>query len=255
MLQVLLVTGGHAFAHEPFLAAWQADPGLHVTHLKHPAATDAIVERSACDYDVVVFYDMPGVDPLGPAMPTMRPGVPEGFAALTRRGTGLVFLHHAIASWPAWEGYAELVGGRYHFWPGTLGGAAWPDSGYLHNVTHRVTALDNGHPVVEGVPPEFDLDDELYLYVVLEDRVTPLLASGFEFTSDKFYSTGLAMRGRRDQREGWSHPKGSPLVGWTRHEGESRVVYLQPGDGPSAYGNPAVRRLWANAVRWAARRS
>lgn len=78
---------------------------------------------------------------------------------MTRRGTGLVFLHHALASWPAWEGYAELVGGRYHFWPGTLRGTDRPDSGYLHDAEHRVTVLAPDHPVSRGVDAAFSLRD------------------------------------------------------------------------------------------------
>ena len=32
--------------------------------------------------------------------------------------------------------------------------------------------------------------------------------------------------------------------------GNSRIVYLQFGDGPSAYVNPFYRRLIANAIKW-----
>jgi type 1 glutamine amidotransferase len=252
-LDVLLLTGGHAYDREPFLAAWQSDPGLHVTHMEHPAATDAIADGRAAEFDTVVFYDMPGVDSRGPAKPERLPaGVQEGFEAMTRRGTGLVFLHHALASWPAWEGYAELVGGRYHFWPGTLRGREWPGSGYLHDTSHRITVLAQDHPVTRGVEGSFPLRDELYLCAVLEDSVTPLLGSDFDFRAENFYSTPRAMAGHMLDREGWEHPAGSSLVGWTREQGASRIVYIQPGDGVSAYGNANIRRLWFNAVRWAA---
>ncbi|MER7684951.1 ThuA domain-containing protein [Streptomyces sp. NPDC097610] len=253
-LEVLLITGGHAFDREPFLAAWQSDPGFHVTHMEHPAATDAIADGRAAEYDTVVFYDMPGVDPRGPAKPQRLPaGVREGFEEMTRRGTGLVFLHHALASWPAWEGYAELVGGRYHFWPGALRGTHWPDSGYLPETTHRINVLAQDHPVTQGVEGSFTLRDELYLCAVLEDSVTPLIGSDFEFHTENFYSTFRAMGGHMFDREGWEHPVGSGLVGWTREQGASRIVYVQPGDGVAAYGNGNVRRLWFNGVRWAAK--
>ena len=255
-VEVLLITGGHAFDREPFLAAWQSAPDVHVVHLEHPAATDAIADGTAARFDSVVFYDMPGVDPRGPSRPTrLPPGVAEGFERLTQQGTGLVFLHHALASWPAWEGYAEMVGGRYHFWPGTLRGVEWPDSGYVHDTTHRIHVEEPAHPVTEGVHPAFELRDELYLCAVLEDSVTPLLSSDHTFRTEKFYSTMRAMQGHKHDREGWSHPPGSSLVGWAREHGASRVVYLQPGDGVTAYGNPDIRRLWFNAVRWTARRT
>jgi hypothetical protein len=160
-LEVLLLTGGHAFDREPLLAAWQSDPGFHVTHTEHPAATDAIADGRAAKFDTVVSYDMLGVDPRGPAKPERLPqGVREGFEEMMGRGTGLVFLHQALASWPAWEGYAELVGGRYHFWPGTLRGTHWPDSGYRHDTPHRISVLAQDHPVTRGVERWFPPRDE-----------------------------------------------------------------------------------------------
>lgn len=254
-IEVLLVTGGHAYDREPFLAAWQADNGLHVTHVEHPEATDYIASGRASEFDVVVFYDMPGVDPLGPERPTELPlGVREGFELMTKRGTGLVFLHHALASWPAWEGFAELVGGRYNFRPGTLRGVDWPDSGYLHDTSHNISVVDLNHPVTQGVAPTFALRDELYLCAVFDDTSTPLLLSDFEFESSNFYSTSRAAAGFPLDREGWSHPPGSNSVGWSRKQGASRIVYLQPGDGKAAYRDRNLRMLWSNSVRWTARK-
>jgi uncharacterized protein len=131
-------------------------------------------------------------------------------------------------------------------------GTQWPDSGYAHDVRYEVTVVDREHPVCAGVPASFTLTDELYLAPVLEDSVTPLLRSDFDFVADNFWSTGRAMQGYRYDRTGWQHPGGSNLVGWTRQHDRSRVVYLQPGDGPDAYANESVRRLWLNAVRWVA---
>lgn len=38
-----------------------------------------------------------------------------------------------------------------HFWPGTLRGTHWPDSGYRHDTPHRITVLAQDHPVTRGV--------------------------------------------------------------------------------------------------------
>ena len=40
------------------------------------------------------------------------------------------------------------------------------------------------------------------------------------------------------------------LIGWAKSAGRSPVVYLQPGDGPDTFGQPAYRRLVANALEW-----
>jgi type 1 glutamine amidotransferase len=52
--------------------------------------------------------------------------------------------------------------------------------------------------------------------------------------------------------DGWSHPPGSNLIGWTRTWGNSRIVYLQCGDDAVAYANPWLRRLVQNAIAWVA---
>ena len=99
------------------------------------------------------MYDMPGItftraDP--PAeFPPPPPGYAEAFRRLLDDGKGMVFLHHAIAGWPAWDEYAEIVGGRFHYQPAELDGVAYPDSGYRHDVHHTVEVLD---PPTRSVP-------------------------------------------------------------------------------------------------------
>ena len=91
-------------------------------------------------------------------------GGAAGWRSLLDAGRGLVFLHHAIAGWPAWPEYAEIVGGRFHYQPGSLGGRDWPDSGYRFHVDHTVEVLEPGHPVCAGLPARFPITDELYLF-------------------------------------------------------------------------------------------
>jgi type 1 glutamine amidotransferase len=43
-----------------------------------------------------------------------------------------------------------------------------------------------------------------------------------------------------------------PLIGWAKQALASRLVYLQPGDGPGAWDNAAYRMLVHNAMRWVA---
>jgi type 1 glutamine amidotransferase len=106
--------------------------------------------------------------------------------------------------------------------------------------------------VTQGVPAAFAITDELYLAEVFTDDVSPLLASQAAFTRDHFWSADAAVRGRMNCREGWNHPPGSPLIGWTKRVLNSTLVYLQPGDGATAFENPHYRRLLENSVRWVA---
>jgi type 1 glutamine amidotransferase len=246
-IDVLVVTGGHPFEAEPFFALFDALDGIEWTAADQPTP----------GHDVVVFYDMPGLRFTGgdPPVDLVEPTAEQRavFDDLCAAGCGLVFLHHAIASWPAWEGFAELVGGRFHYQPAELRGVSYPDSGYRFDVTHSIEVLDPDHPVCAGLGTSFTLTDELYCCPILNDSVTPLMRTDYD-TADpsNFYSSDLAIRGRRNTNEGWTHPPGGDLVAWTREVDRSKLVYLQFGDGPQTYADPSFRRALHNAIGWTA---
>ncbi len=253
--RVLVVTGGHPYEAEPFFAMFDAYPALRWTHVPQPDAQNLFDVERASAYDALVLYDMPGIrfhQDAGPQFIAPDRDYRRRFMALVEAGHGFVFLHHAIAGWPAWPEYGELIGGRFLYLPQTVRGRARQDSGYRHDVSHRVRVLAQ-HPVTEGLPDTFSITDELYLYEVFESDVNPLLASEHDFVAENFYSAARAVRDHRMfDNEGWAHPPGSALIGWTREVGRSRIVYLQCGDGPVAYANPQFRQLLGNAIRWVA---
>lgn len=260
MSNVLVVTGGHPFEDEPWTELWaavSAAGGLEVEHISQPEALDRI-RPGQIGADAVVFYDMPGLrftrDPDEPlALAEPPDGYLKGLREMMRDGIGMVFMHHAVASWPGSEEFAELVGGRFHYQPGELRGASYPDSGYVFDVTHTVEVLDREHPICAGLPSSFELTDELYRFPVFDDSVTPLMRTTYDVNGDGFFSADLAIRGERNSDRGWSHPPGSDLVAWTRDIGGGRLAYLQFGDGPVTYADPTFRRIMINAVEWARR--
>jgi type 1 glutamine amidotransferase len=254
-LEVLLVTKGHPFARDAFAAIFESYPDVSTTCVEQPAAQRFFEPDAAAPYDAIVLYDMPGIE--------FRPGKPPrfhappadyvaGFQALLEAGKGLVFLHHAIAGWPAWPEYADIVGGRFLYQPDEVNGESLPDSGYRHDVRHRVRVVAPEHPVTAGLGDGFEIVDELYLFRALEDRVQPLLRSEHVFEDSGFYSAAQAVEGRFESREGWSHPPGTDLIGWTHRYRNSSIVYLACGDGPKAYESPELRRLVRNAIGFVA---
>ena len=255
MKQVLLVVKGHPYERQPFYDLFEAMADVEYTIVEQPAAQALFVPERAAQFDAIVCYDMPGIRFRADGPPeflTPPDWYQDGLEALLAEGKGMVFLHHAIAGWPAWERYAEILGGRFLYMPGELRGQARPDSGYRHGVTHEISVLAD-HPVTAGVPPSFSITDELYLSEVFEADVTPLLASDYEFRAENFYSARLVVEeGKMFSNEGWSHEPGSNLVGWCKTEGRSRLVYLQCGDDPAAYANPHFQRLLSNAIGWVA---
>lgn len=254
-IEALLVTKGHAFAREPFFQMMDSvaigKPGTFInwTHVEHPAAEAVLSPENAAPFDVIVFYDMPGVKVVDNGPPfvnfvTTDPSdkFKENFMALLDEGKPMVFLHHAVASWPTWDEYAEVVGGRFHFLPGELGGKSYPGSGFLPSTQHTVSVEDTNHPITDGIPDTFEMVDELYLMPILEDRVKPLLRSGFDFSADNFPYGGINFK---------SHEQGSNLIGWTNQYKNSSTVYLQFGHGETAFRDRNYRKLLNNAVVWA----
>ena len=251
--EILLITKGHPFQRDAFFRLFDAMPGVTWTHVEQPAAQVFFDPKLAKPYDAFVLYDMPGIRFRNGASPDfLEPSaeLKRHIEELLDQGIGLVFLHHAVAGWPAWPEYAEIVGGRFLYLPGELRGERRQDSGYHHEVTHQIRVVAD-HPVTRGVPETFSITDEVYLYEVFEDSVVPLLRSEHEFVRNNFYSAAKVVReGKMFSNEGWEHARGSNLIGWAKHYRNSPIVYLQCGDDPKAYENPHYRTLLGNAIGW-----
>lgn len=253
-IRVLAAVRGHPFDRTAFAALFEGMAGISVTFVDQPAAGLLMRPELADDFDVLLLYDMPGIDFSGPiaGAPIEPPGaLRAGLPALLKRGIGVVALHHAIAGWPAWPDYAGWLGGTFLYRAGPLRGEQRQDSGYRHEVAYQAHVAAH-HPVTHGLPAGFPMVDELYLAEVFTDEVTPLLTADHAFTAENFYSATHAIEGRMFSNEGWSHPPGSNLIGWVKRAENSPLVYLQPGDDAVTYQNPAYRKLVENAIRWTA---
>ncbi|MGN6499787.1 MAG: ThuA domain-containing protein [Tsuneonella sp.] len=254
-INCLVAVRGHPFDRTAFAAVFEGMEGITATMVDQPAAAKLMNPDGMAGFDVLVLYDMPGLDFAAaenpPAYVDPPEGLAEGLAGLFAQGKGVVALHHAIAGWPAWPQYGEWLGGRFLYHPGEVRGQARPDSGYAHDVAYEAEVLAE-HPVTAGLPRRFAMCDEPYLSNVFAEDVTPLLRADTAFDREHFFSAELAVRGQMYAREGWDHPPGSDLIGWTRQVDRSRLVYLQPGDSEATYTNPHYRRLVENAIRWVA---
>ncbi len=250
---LLVLSGGHPYEEAPFAALLASLGDWQITHLIHPEAEALVGEGAADEADALLFYDMAGYE-FGEDKVTSRPPSTAFVAALERRfasGRGAVMMHHALAGWADWPGWSEIVGGRFLYQPGEVRGTKVLDSGYRHDVDYLAEAVAD-HPVLAGVPAQFAVSDELYLAEIFEDRVTPLIRASHDFDAANFYSAANAVAGRMFDNSDWPHPPGSNLIAWTKPVGPAEIVYLQFGDGPATYQNPAVQCLLANALDWTA---
>ena len=252
-ISVLLITKGHPFDKGPFFEMFDS-LGVDYTHVEQPAARVFFNPDMAKDYDVLVMYDMPGINfvPGGPQFESPDEGYRSGMMALLKSGKGMVFLHHAIAGWPAWDEYAEIVGGRFLYLPANLRNEPCQDSGYRHEVAHTIEVVLE-HPMTEGLPSRFVMTDELYLGEVFTDNIIPVLRSQHQFVQENFYSAAKVVReGKMFNNENWEHREGCNIVGWIKNYSNSPIAYLQGGDDGAAYADDNYRLLLSNAIRWAA---
>ena len=208
-VRVLVVTGGHSYPTSFYTLFEQ--PGLT---WDHAVSSEEAFRRDLRErYDVLVLHDMPK---------TLSESGRGHFQAFAESGKGIVVIHHAIVSYPDWDWYRDLIGGRYLEAPAE----GRPASTYRHDETMRI-AVVKPHAVTEGLSA-FTVLDETYKGMWLAPTNTVLL------TTD--------------------NPTGDPPVTWISAYEKSRVVTIQLGHGPESHRDASYRRLIANAIRWAAAR-
>jgi len=218
-LKALIVTGGHSFDREAFSAMFDSFGNMEWTEISHPGALDYFGSKEIRTYDAVVFYDMPNPE-------NMTQKQKDDIKRFFKQGAPAVFLHHALVSYPFWDEFPEIIGGRFYDKKNPL--IANGDtiiSGYRHDVAYTVKIVNPDHPVTRGVS-DFEIEDEVYNNYYVKKDVEPLL------TTD--------------------HPESDRIIGWINRYGKSRVVYLLNGHDNKAYSNENYRRLVRNAIQWVA---
>ena len=217
-IRVLVVSGGHGFQHKPFYDVFDSIPSVTYDTLVQPQANALISSPEVNNYDVLVFYDM--FDPISPEQQ-------KAYISLLNKGTSMIFLHHALVSYQKWPEFIKILGGQYHTDPVVVNGDTLRAS-YEHDVNISVKVEDKKHPVTRGIS-DFEIVDEVYGDVEILPRVKPLLST--------------------------THPKSMRYLAWINHYGNSDVIYIQLGHGPSGYSNPNFRRLVRQSIEWSAKQS
>jgi len=161
------------------------------------------------EHDVILAYTQ---GELG-----LSPTAKDKLLAFVRGGGGFVGLHCAADSHPGWDGYVEMLGGRFE---------SHPPYG---EVTVQLTPSAPSHPVTRGLPDRWVLKDEFYHLQDLHlDGATLLM-------------TGVSPAGGE---------KALPVT-WAKPYGQGRVVYTSLGHGPDAERDARVQHLVAQALLWA----
>lgn len=261
-INVLIVSKGHAYNHDAFLAMFEEDEDINTTLVEQPAAQIILRPENVSSYDAVLFYDMSGIPNVGlthdGSNNTGQP--PEDFKnsmeALLQAGKGIVLLNHGTVSWPEWPLWREIHGSSFMLSGGEVFGDQVSGSGYrgghgpFPNPTFTLTPVDPAHPVVAGLADGFTVADEIYIKSPnFESGVVPLMRSDYDYVAENFTPPPLAPP---EEQENWNHPPGSNLVVWANAARNSPVVASDIGDSPEAFGNEGFRRMLKNSLQWVA---
>lgn len=259
---VLIVSKGHAFNHDAFMAMFENEEDIDTTLVEQPAAQVILRPDNVDRYDAILFYDMSGIPNIGllhgDANNTGEPPAEyvKSIESLLMKGKGIVLLNHATCSWPNWPLWREIHGSSFLLSAGKVFGDELPGSGYRGghgphpNPTFTLTPTDSDHPVVAGISDGFTVTDEIYIKSPnFEAGVLPLMRSDYDYVSDNFTPPPLAPP---EEQQNWKHPQGSNLVVWARAARNSPVVATDLGDSAVAFENPGFRRLLMNALNWVA---
>jgi lysophospholipase L1-like esterase/type 1 glutamine amidotransferase len=210
--RLLVVVGGHSYDTTEFVDMFRSMEEFRFDTIYHPHARSLMASDYISSYDAIVFYDFMKELPLKDSTIYLN---------LAHRGMPLIFLHHSICSFQQWEGYKEIVGGKYVV--DTYAADSSSASNYRHDLDLSIKILDPGHPVTRGMD-DFMIHDEGYSNLWIRDGIKPLL--------------------------GTDHPDCSDIVGWVNHFDRSTCVYIMFGHDRQAYGNKSFRQLLRNSAAW-----
>jgi len=214
-IRILVITGGHDYKTEQF-NQMLVSLGDNIAYqvIEFPAAYEMFLPENRNKYDVLVFYHM---------WQDITEEQKKVFTECISQGKPVVALHHSICAFDDWPEYWNIIGGKYFHKTTTFKGIEYQPCSYIHDLHFNVKIASPEHPVTKGVN-DFLIFDETYKGYYVEDGVTPLL------TTDE--------------------PSSTPVIGWAKQYGKSRIVVLQGGHDVPTFENPNFRKLLKQAILW-----
>ena len=218
-IRVLFMSGGHDYQTNQLHQMFKDNPDIAFEAFVHPRALAQLAPAAAKNYDVLVLYDL---------WQKITEENQADFINFLKAGKGLLVLHHAIAAYPAWPEYWNIIGAHYYLAATNVHGMPKARSAWKEGVDFRLHIPNPSHPVTRGIA-DFDIHDETYKLFDVARECQPLV------TTDE--------------------PLSNPVTAWAKTYKGARVVYIQSGHDHSAYENPSYQQMLRQAIRWTARKN
>jgi len=220
----LYENGGHHIEYSKAARVWldklAADSNFSIDYIQN---TDKINDEFLSRYQLFIQLDYPPY--------AWKPGAVAAFQKYIDEGKGgWIGFHHATLlgefdGYPMWEWFHQF-----------MGDIRW--KGYIATfVQGQVNVEDKQHPVMKGVPASFLVKkEEFYTYDKSPRPNVHVIVSVDENT----YSPNS------DVKMG-DHP-----VIWTNEHVKARNVYIFMGHSPMLFEDDAYKKIFSNAIFWAA---
>ncbi|HWD86723.1 MAG TPA: ThuA domain-containing protein [Mucilaginibacter sp.] len=220
----LYENGGHHIEYSKRAKIWldklAADSNFSIDYIQN---TDKIDDEFLSHYQLFIQLDYPPYGWKPDAVSAFQKYIDEG------RG-GWIGFHHAsllgeFDGYPMWDWFHDFMGGiRWKNYIATF-------------VQGQVNVEDKDHPVMKGVPSSFIIKkEEFYTYDKSPRPNVHVIAS----VDENSYAPNS------DIKMG-DHP-----VIWSNKQVKARNVYIFMGHSPELFDNDAYKRIFSNAIFWAA---
>ena len=215
---------GHHIEYSKRAKLWMdslaADSNFSIDYIQN---TDKIGEDFLGHYQLFIQLDYPPYAWTDKAAAAFEKYIEEG------RG-GWIGFHHATLlgefdGYKIWDWFSQFMGGiRYKNYIATF-------------VQGTVNVEDKQHPVMKGIPASFLVKKEEFYTYDKSPRLNVHVLASVDETSYK-PATDIKMG---------DHP-----VVWTNEHYKARNVYIFMGHSPILFDDPVYKRIFTNAIYWAA---
>jgi sialate O-acetylesterase len=216
-LDVLVITGKHEYNRDAFNAMMDHLEGMECTVMEMGDDPGALFESvSGFPYDAIAMYNY---------RQKLTDSQKRNLLELVKSGVGLTVMHHALAGFPGWIEYENLIGATYVLEEQMRGEKHYPRPTWKHGVDMEIRVEDKNHPITTGVE-DFTIHDETYKSWVYHEGNHLLLSTENELSN--------------------------PQIAWTRTFGDARIFCIQLGHDEHAFQNENYRRLLEQGIAWTA---
>lgn len=220
----LYENGGHHVAYSKAAKIWldklAADSNFSIEYIQN---TDQLNETFLTQYQLFIQLDY--------APYAWKPAAVEAFQKYIEQGKGgWIGFHHAsllgeFDGYPMWDWFS-----------GFIGGIRWKN--YIAMFAEgKVNVEDKQHPVMKGIPASFLVKtEEWYTYDKSPRPNVHVIAS----VDENSYKPNSEIK------------MGDHPVIWTNEKVKARNIYIFMGHSPDLFDNDAYKKLFTNAIFWAA---